>query len=74
MPKLNRDEEHKCPLCPYSSQRKNLKTHLTTAGKKGPKCPGLRVVVPKDVWANDIVPYYSNDSPLPDLGGFIKSF
>ena len=60
-----------CLLCEYSSKRGNLKVHLTKANKNGTlKCPGLRVVIPSDVWANEIMPHYTKDRPLPDLSRY----
>ena len=43
-----------------------MKIHLTTIGKKGLRCPGLKKVIPSDVWENQILPYYKNNAPLPD--------
>ena len=47
-----------------------MKLHLTTAGKKGPRCTGLRKVIPVDVWSNDIVPHYVFDGKSPDLSEY----
>ena len=47
-------ELHNCILCPYKSIRKDMKKHLTSTGKKGPRCPGLKNVIPSDVWVNQI--------------------
>jgi hypothetical protein len=66
MPRLDWDDEDKCLYCTYSSKRKHLKTHLTFLGKKGPRCPGLKVIS-NDVWLNAIVPYYSSNAELPKL-------
>ena len=49
-----------------------MKKHLTSAGKKGPRCPGLRVVILKDVWDERILLHYTSDAPLPDLAEFVK--
>ena len=71
MPKLKRDEEHHCPSCDYSSKRNNLKRHLTIPKADGnPRCPGLSVVVPTDVWVNGILPYYTIGAKLTDLSEF----
>jgi len=67
MPKLRKNDVHKCPLCGYSSERGNMKKHLTTAGKKGPRCHGLRVVIPNHFWENEILPFYRDDGKFPDL-------
>ena len=63
-------EKHKCIFCPGEFIRTNLKRHLTTAKKNGPRCPGLKKVISSDVWDNQILQYYKNDSPLPDLSCF----
>ena len=63
-------EKHKCIFCPGEFIRPNLKRHLTTAKKNGPRCPGLKKVISSDVWDNQILQYYKNDSPLPDLSCF----
>ena len=70
MPYLKKNDDHVCPLCPYSTIRKHMKHHLTTAGKKGPRCPMLKKVIPSDIWENQILQYYKNDAPPPDLSYF----
>ena len=72
MPKLSRKDPHSCPMCKYSSTRSNLKRHLTSAGKKGPRCPGLHVVIPANVWEQQILQYYTRDASIPDLSAFVK--
>ena len=72
MPYLTRTDVHACPFCQYSSVRTNLKRHLTSAGKKGPRCPGLNQVIPSDVWDNEIVTFYRDDAHVPDLSQFQK--
>ena len=32
----------------------------------------MKVVIPSDVWKNQIVPYYSTDMKLPDLSSYMK--
>ena len=64
---------HKCIFCPYKSIRNNLKRHLTSAGKKGVRCPGLKKVIPKDVWVDAVLPYYVMDGPMPDFAAYIKT-
>ena len=71
MPKLRKNDVHKCLLCDYSSKRGNIKTHLTTIGKKGVRCPGLLTVIPSDVWVK-LVEFYAKDKPAPDLSGYCK--
>ena len=73
MPYLKKNDDHVCPLCPYSTIRKHMKHHLTTAGKKGPRCPGLKKVIPSDVWKKDILPHYVSNAKLPDLDMFRKT-
>ena len=70
MPTLSRKDPHQCTLCGYKSVRSMLKDHLTLAGKKGPRCSGLKKVIPSDIWVNDIRPYYTKNEPLPDLSKF----
>ena len=50
--------------------RSLIKEHLTVSGKKGPRCPGLKKVIPVDVWVNDILPHYVSDATLPDLSSY----
>ena len=71
MPKLSRKDPHHCPLCDYKSVRSKLKDHLTSTGKKGLRCPGLKSVIPAELWKG-IVSHYTNDAPLPDLSGYTK--
>ena len=53
--------------------RKVLKLHLTKTKKGGkPRCPGLKAVIPSDVWVNGILPHYKNDASLPDLSLYMK--
>jgi len=63
---------HKCIFCPCKSIRKNLKRYLTSAGKKGPRCPALKKVIPCDVWTNNILPHYSENAPMPNIDGYKK--
>ena len=42
---LKKADMHKCIFCPAKLIRTNLKRHLTSAGKKGPRCPDLKKVV-----------------------------
>ena len=71
MPKLKKNDQHHCPLCKFSSVRRHLKSHLTSAGKKGPRCPGLRVVIPVGVWNDQVLPYYTTNAKLVDLSGYL---
>ena len=73
MPRLTSREKHICFMCqrPFAA-RFPLKDHLIKLSKdKKPRCPGLRDVVPNDVWTNQLIPYYQNDAPLPDLSSYI---
>eukprot|EP00463_Aulacantha_scolymantha_P000032 TRINITY_DN1014_c0_g1_i1.p1 TRINITY_DN1014_c0_g1~~TRINITY_DN1014_c0_g1_i1.p1 ORF type:complete len:113 (+),score=20.92 TRINITY_DN1014_c0_g1_i1:202-540(+) len=67
MPKLPRNDPHQGPISGYVSIRCNLKQHLTTAGKKGPRCPQLKTVIPPAVWTKKLIPYYAKNGPRPDL-------
>ena len=73
MPNLTKDNQHKCPLCDYSTKRSDLKRHLTTAGKRGPRCPRLKKVIPSQVWTNEILPYYVTGAELGDLSTYVKA-
>ena len=72
MPKLIKSDKHECFMCKkILSQRHHLKRHLTSPNSNGkPWCSGLEKVIPSDVWKNQILPYYKNDAPLPDLSYF----
>ena len=73
MPTLKSNEDHKCPACMYAARRARLKTHLNKANNDGtPKCPGLKKVIPSDVWENQILQFYTNDAPRPDLNQFMR--
>ena len=72
MPNLKRNGDHDCPFCQGSFPRKHLKRHLTSAGKKGLRCPALKEVIPSDVWANVILPHYVADAKLPDLSKYAE--
>ena len=72
MSSLKRTDVHTCPFCQYSSIRKHMKTHLTTPGKKGPRCKGLNTSIPADIWKDNIVPYYTTGTPLPDVSPYRK--
>ena len=72
MPKLGKNDLHKCLFCDYSSPRRTMKIHLASAGKKGLRCPGLRAVIPKDVWTDAFLPYYTANAKMPDLSAFVK--
>ena len=67
MPKLTKNDPHQCPFFKFCSKRANLKRHLSTEGKKEPRCTGLCVVIPNDVFVKDILPHYTRDRKLPDL-------
>ena len=74
MPSLKSTEDHTCFTCKHSyGMRKALKLHLTKTKKDGkPRCPGLRVVIPPDVWTQEIIPHYCRDAPMPNLGMYQK--
>merc|ERR1712173_392643 len=44
----------------------------TTAGKKGLRCTGLKMVIPPDIWIKDLIPYYTVDGPKPDISPYKK--
>ena len=69
---LKASDLHQCILCPYKSIRKDMKKHLTSVGKKGIRCTGLKKVIPSDVWENQILQFYTNDAPRPDLNQFMR--
>ena len=50
-----------------------MKTHLTLLGTKGIKCPGLKKVIPSDVWDQQILPFYRDDDPMPESDIYPKS-
>ena len=71
MPYLKKTDKHVCPICKHASIRTNMKVHLATPKKiGGPRCPGLKKVIPSDVWKKDILPYYTKNAKLPDLQTF----
>ena len=72
MPILNRNAKHQCPFCNYSSRRDNLKQHLTSEGKKGLRCTGLKKVIPSDFWTTQILPHYTRNAKLGDLSEYLK--
>jgi len=47
IPRVKANDQHQCFLCDYSSKISNLKSHLTSQGKKGPWYPGLKTVISK---------------------------
>jgi len=49
-----------------------MKRHLTKPKKDGPRCPGLKKVIPPDVWVNDILPYYSSVTKKSNLSIYKK--
>ena len=54
--------------------RFHLKDHLIKLSKdKKPRCPGLKTVIPSDVWTKECIPYYTMDGPKPDLSAYTKS-
>ena len=63
---LKASELHQCILCPYKSIRKDMKKHLTSAGKKGPRCPCLKKVIPSDIWTQQILPHYTENFIILD--------
>jgi len=75
MPQLSAFEKHKCLMCQkIISRRSELKKHLTLPTVNGePRCSGLRKVIPSDIWAEQILPHFTNDTPLPELEGYILS-
>ena len=58
MPKLKSRDKHSCFIChQIFAARFSLRDHLiklSTDKKKGPRCPGLKKVIPSDVWTDDI--------------------
>ena len=57
--------------------RFSLRDHLiklSTDKKKGPRCPGLKKVIPSDVWTDDIRPHYAAGAMLPDLSDDFATF
>ena len=76
MPKLTSLEKHNCIICSQSfASRARLKDHLIKAKKNGkPRCPGLKKVIPPDVWVKDILPHYSKDVKLPDLSEYAQIY
>ena len=64
---------HQCPYCGYRAKGSDLKSHFTKPKKKGPRCAGLRVVVPIDVWNKQILPHYMSDAKFPDLSKYVKT-
>ena len=72
MPILSRNDPHKCPFCGYSSVRCHLKTHLTSPGKKGRRCPGIKTPITVDVWVKQFIPHYATGAPLPDTNKYTK--
>ena len=72
MPKLKSRDKHSCFIChQIFAARFPLKDHLIKLSKdKKPRCPALKTVIPSDVWENQILQFYTNDAPLPDLSGF----
>ena len=49
MPRSRRNEKYKCLMCARPSRLDHMKIHLTCAGTKGPRCPGLKKVIPSDI-------------------------
>ena len=74
MPRLKSTDTHDCIICGVSYKRRpDLRKHLTSLTKKGkPRCPGLKVVIPSDVWTQEIIPHYCRDAPMPNLGMYQK--
>ena len=72
MPKLASRDKHVCCTCSkVYGDRRDFKKHLTLPALTGkPRCSGLKKVIPSDVWVKQILPYYAQDAPLPDLGNF----
>ena len=55
--------------------RFHLKDHLIKLSKdKKPRCTGLKKVIPDDVWDEEVLPYYTNDSQMPDLSTYANEF
>ena len=71
MPRLLKTDLHSCLYCKYQSVRSTMKKYLTSAGKKGPRCTGLRKVITDGLW-KQILSHYIDDTPLPDLSGYCK--
>jgi len=44
-----------------------MKRHLIKPKKDGPRCPGLKKVIPNDVWTNKILPYYQKRKRISDI-------
>ena len=63
---------HKCPFCPFTSVRHNVKRHITKEGKNGPYCPGLKRPLSPKEWQEGILPFYTMDCPLPDVTVYTK--
>ena len=78
MPNLRKNDAHKCLLCDYSSKRGNLKVHLNSTGKKGPRCPGLKVVIPYDIWSDFDISFIFGISRFPqnltNFDDYLKTF
>ena len=71
MPHLSKGDAHVCPFCQYSSSiRKDMKLHLTTSGRKGIRCSGLKKILPISTWTKKVVPYFKDDVELPDLSSY----
>ena len=49
-----------------------MKRHLTSTGKKGPRCPGLKRPLSPKEWQESILPYYVDNAELPNLPTYKK--
>ena len=75
MPKLKSRDAHDCLVCGFSFKRRDgLRDHLTLpkASDKKPRCSGLKRAMTADVWLHQVLPLYTSNAPLPDLGQFLK--
>ena len=72
MPRLKSRDKHSCFICDQIfTARFHLKDHLIKrSSDKKARCVGLKKVIPSDVWENQILQYYKNNAPLPDLSCF----
>ena len=72
MPELRSLDAHNCILCSQSfASRARLKDHLIKAKKNGkPRCAGLKVIIPADVWKTQFLPYYTANKPVPNSSEF----
>ena len=76
MPKLKSRDKHICFMCQQIfGARFHLKDHLIKLSKdKKPRCTGLKKVIPDDVWDEEVLPYYTNDSQMPDLSTYANEW